>query len=179
MANTGQEHETAARATRQPRPLTSGCSGSIKADLLYLSVCMARSIHFLVPIVFVWDWYFCWPKHSLCFSYPAIQMGTSFHSCILKSHRIAGAWHLNSCVLDGLGALCCAVINFYRWLFATYLLFRWLVFGLVIGMMSLHTMPLWHVCLSDGGWRRGERSDPRSKQRRDKPVRELQGYTRS
>jgi hypothetical protein len=48
-------------------------------------------------------------------------------------------------ILDGPGALCCAVFSFYRWLLATYLLFKWHVFGLIIGMMSLYTMPIWHV----------------------------------
>jgi hypothetical protein len=46
-------------------------------------------------------------------------------------------------ILDGPGALCCTVLSY--WLFATYLLFRWHMFGLVIGMMSLRTMRVWHV----------------------------------
>jgi hypothetical protein len=51
-------------------------------------------------------------------------------------------------VLDGPGALCYAILSFYRWLFVTCLLFRWHISGLVIGMMSFDTSILHHYFVS-------------------------------
>jgi hypothetical protein len=87
--------------------------------------------------------------------------------------------------LDSPSVLCCAVFSFYHWLFAACLLFRWHVFGLVssawwayvqrVFRMFLHVGATY--CLSDGCWRREERSEPRSKRRWAKLVPMLQGYT--